>query len=206
MSKGIDTIFPQVFRPTHSIVPFEETILWGSEVTTQESQDYHFHHEHNRWLAKKYSFRLNTLSMWEGYGAMSICWHLRGGCFVHTNCMDPATSEYSEDPSNLYLVLAYKNKETWDGNPLLPRLKSFLRYLEEMKSCPIKNVYCRATDCRDKNQRHLLLTGMMLDNDASSERLSRCYRHYFKAIDWNHKDGDGKPYLKLNFCPKYPKS
>jgi len=202
---GIDTIFPQVFRPSWSILPFEESVLWGNRMSPQEADGYPFHHEHNQWLAKKYPFRTNTLSMTEGYGAMSLAWELGGGCFVHTNNMNPATSEFDDDPRYLYLVLAYREKNKWDGQPLLPRLKEWIRYLELMPSCPIEAIYCRATDCRSPKQKHLWLTNMILDKDASADRLTRCYRRYFRATPWNYTDGDGKPYLKLQFKPQNPK-
>lgn len=203
--QGIDTIFPKFIRPTYSIAPFEPAILWGERVTTSESQSYRFIQEHNKWLAKKYSFKLNTLVVYEDGQANSVCWSLGGGCYIHTNNMNPLTGDFDDDPRYLYLVLAYRHKELWDGNPLFPRLKKWLKYLEEMPSCPIEAVYCRATDCRDKKQSHLLLTGMMLDKDADSRRLEKCYRRYFGANAWEFKDGDGKPFLKWRFQPKNPK-
>lgn len=198
-----DTIFPNIYRS--DLIPFEETIVWSPRITPSDYHEYPYKQEHNKWLAKKYPFRLCTLSMIEDYGAMSVAWSLGGGCFVHTNNMNPATGEFDEDPRYLYLVLAYRSKDTWDGKPLFPRLKKWLKYLEGMPECPIEAVYCRATDCSDKKQKHLLLTGMMLDKDASSIRLAKCYRRYFGATDWKYLDGDGIPYLKWRFQPTNPK-
>lgn len=199
----IDTIFPRVYRPT--FLDFEQSIAWTSVTTPEESKDYPFMHKHNEWLAKKYRFRLNTMMLYEEKGAMSVAWSLGGGCYIHTNNMNPKTGEFDDDPRYLYLVLAYRNKDTWDGKPLFPRLKKWLNYLEEMPDCPIEAVYCRATDCTDKKQQHLQMTGMLLDVDANTSRLTKCYRRYFGATDWQYLDRDQKPYLKWRFQPDNPK-
>lgn len=200
----VDTLFPKVYTP--SFLDFEPTIWWSSIITPSESQDYPYKHEHNAWLAKKFPFRLNTLSITEeGGAACSLCWHLGGGCYVQTNNLCPFTGEFGDDPRWLYLVLAWRHKDEWDGKPLFPRLKSWLRHLEQMPSCNVEAVFGRATDCRSHKYRHLRLTEMIMPSNATSERLDKCYRKYFSCRDWEFKDCEGKPYLKWKFRPKYPR-
>jgi hypothetical protein len=201
---GIDTIFPHIYRPT--FLDFEQSIAWTTKLMPNESRDYIFRHEHNKWLASKYPFRLNTMMLLEGQGAMSVCWHLGSGCYLHTNNMSPITGEFGEDPKWLYLVLAYQHKEEWDGRAtLLPRIKKWIRHLEEMPNCNVEAVFARATDCSSHKYRHLRMTKMRTPVNASSERLSKCYKKYFGAKEWEYKDCDGIPYLKWKFCPKFPK-
>lgn len=199
----VDTLFPNVYRPT--FLEFEPTIWWSEIIPPSESRSYPYRHEHNSWLAKKFPFRLNTLSITEEGAACSLCWHLGGGSYLHTNCLDPRTGEFCDDPRWLYLVLAYQHKDEWDGSPLFPKLKKWIRHLENMPNNPVEAVFARATDCRVHKYRHLKLTGMRMPVNASSERLDRCYRKYFGATDWKYQDSDGKPYLKWKFRPKYPK-
>ena len=201
----IDTIFPHGY--THPFVDFEPSIHWTEVVTPDEHHQYPFRHEHNRWLAKKYPFRLNTMMLLEGQGAMSVCWHLGNGCYLHTNNLCPQTGEFGEDPKNLYLVLAYRHKDEWNGKALLlPRVKKWIRYLEEMPNCPVQAVFARATDCRLHKYRHLRMTEMQMSANASASRLESCYKRYFGAVDWNeYLDADGKPYLRWKFQPKFPK-
>ena len=199
----IDTNYPKVYRPHFDI--FAPSIWWGIETTPEEAGDYPYQHDHNKWLARKYRHRTNTLEIFDEQAAMSICWSLGGGCYLHTNTMNPETSDFAEDERYLYLVMAYRHKDGWNGQPMLPRIREWIKYLEQMPSCPVQHIYARAMDCSPRNQEHLRLTGMLMDKKASSRRLDRCYRKYFGARDWEYKDGDGKPFLKFSFKPKYPR-
>lgn len=200
----VDTQFPKVFRP--SFLDFEPSIWWGFDINPEEVNDYPFRHPHNKWLARRYPFKTNTLEIYKGKAAMSLRWHLGGSCFVHTNNMNPATNEFDDDDRYLYLVMAYKDKDSWDGKSMLPRLKNFIDWLAEMPKCPVEAVFCRATNCNTHEQRHLRLTNMKLDPKATDSRLDRCYRRYFGATDWEeYLDIKGKPFLRLQFEPKNPK-
>ena len=195
-----DTCFPKIYRP--SFLPFEQTHVLGPEY---HGDEYRYKHSHNAWLAQEYSFKASTLAMYEDYGAFALQWKLGGGCYLMTNNMSPATHELEEeDASYLYLVFAYRNKEWWDGTRLMPKVKRFIRYLEQMPECPIRAIYTRATDCRAQKMKHLRLTGMLNDPRASEDRLDRCYRYFFNATDWHYLDHKGKPFLKFDFRPKYP--
>jgi hypothetical protein len=199
----IDTMYPSVFRP--SFLDFEPTIWWGIDTKPEEIKDFEFQHSHNKWLAKKYEFRTNTLEIVDGKAAMSIRWNLKGGCYLHTNTMNPATSDFGEDERFVYFVMAYRHKDTWDGKPMLPRIREWIKYLEQMPSCPVQHIYARAMDCRPHRQRHLRLTGMMMDQKATTTRLDRVYRKYFGAEDWEYQDTAGIPFLRFRFTPKTPR-
>ena len=203
-NKYVDTLFPNVYRPT--FLDFEPSIWWGFDIKPEEVNEYTFRHPHNKWLAARYPFRANTLSMFQDKAAMSLRFHLGGGSFVHTNNMNPNTSEFDEDDRFLYLVMAYKDKDLWDGSPLLPRLKNFITWLEQMPRCPVEAVFCRATNCNTHGQRHLRLTNMKMEANATTSRLDKCYRRYFGATDWeDYLDTEGKPFLRFKFKPKNPK-
>ena len=124
------------------------------------------------------------LAISQGYGAVGIQWHIGGGCYVITNAQDAQKAEHGIELNSkdcLYLVFAYRHKELWDGNALMPIMKKFIQHLENMPSNPIETIYSRATDVNGHNMRHLRLTGML---PAKNARKSEFTRHG-KNIDYS---------------------
>ena len=204
-TKTIDTWYPEYYHS--SWLDFEQKHLLGWRITPQDSQEYKYRFTHNQWLARKYSFRSSHLAISQGYSAVGIQWHLGGGCYLLTNSHEEVTQEHglpADELDNLYLMLAYRHKEFWDGRPLMPRLKAFIKYLEEMPANPVGTIYARATDINGTEKKHLRLTNAIMDATATNERLDRVYRKYFRAVDWvGTQDMDGKPFLKFEYHPKY---
>jgi len=203
--KTIDTYYPNYYHS--SWLDFEQKHLLGWQVSPQEANEYEFEFSYNKWLADKYSFRNSHLAISQGYGAVGIQWHIGGGCYVITNAQDAQKAEHGIELNSkdcLYLVFAYRHKDLWDGNALMPRMKEFIQHLENMPANPIETIYTRATDVNGHNMRHLLLTGMLPSKNATDITLDRVYRRYFGATDCEYNDCEGKPFLKFRYNPKYP--
>jgi hypothetical protein len=203
--KTIDTLYPEHYYP--SFLEFEQRHLLGIEVKTEESADYEYCFAHNKWLAKRYPFKTSHIAISQGYSAVGIQWRLGNGCYLITNCMDPEKAETEVEINShkhLYLVLLYRHKDLWDGSPCLPKVKKFIKYLEAMPGNPIETIYTRAHDVGGYDMRHLRLTGMIKDVNATTSRLKSVYARYFGAKIWKYNDYEGKPFLKFDYNPKYP--
>jgi hypothetical protein len=203
--KTIDTYYPSYYHS--SWLDFEQKHLLGWQISPQEANEYEFEFSYNEWLAQKYCFRSSHLAISQGYGAVGIQWHIGGGCYVITNAQDAQKAEHGIELNSkdcLYLVFAYRHKDLWDGNALMPRMKKFIQHLENMPANPIETIYTRATDVNGHNMRHLRLTGMLPSKNATDVTLDRVYRRYFGATDWKYNDCEGKPFLKFRYNPKYP--
>ena len=128
--KTIDTYYPSYYHS--SWLDFEQKHLLGWQVSPQEASEYEFEFSYNEWLAQRYSFRSSHLAISQGYGAVGIQWHIGGGCYVITNAQDA-----QKQSMELSLIqglpmprVAYRHKDFWDGNALMPRMKEFIRHLE----------------------------------------------------------------------------
>lgn len=205
-----DTSFVQESIPFRNVDPKIKKLL-GFEFEPQaifssvRDSSCNFKHDANKWIAGKYSFRTSNLVISEELLCLSLDWDLGEGVHLATQFKDPLTGCLEEEARNLYLVFLYRHKKTWKGANALMKLKEFIKHLEMMPSCSVKNVYLRATGIEEHNWGHLDKLEYIPSKKATSDRLLKIYRKVLGTRDSKILDDDGLPYQQAKFEPLFPK-
>jgi hypothetical protein len=215
--KAIDENKQRTYADTsfvEPIIPFRNADPWlrklvgfefepqKTESDSKRAEGFDFKYDFNKWLANKWSFRTQTLTISENYRVNALDWDLEDGVHLVTQLIDPTTREISEQPKHLYLLFLYKKSGDWvDANCIL-KVKEFIKHLELMPACPVETILLRATGMEENNWEHMEKLSYLKDKKATTERLDRVYRYAWGCTDTGWLDLQGKPYLKAKFNPR----
>ena len=201
-----DTSYPQTIIPFRGYDPKIQKLVgfeFKQEAKFSEvrNHEYKFFHKHNEWLAQKYSFRTTNLIISEDYQVAAIDWDLGEGVHLVTQCIDPKTSSVAEDdPRVLYLLFLYRHRKEWKNANALTKLKGFIRHLEQMPGCPVKDIILRASNA--SSYAHLKQFDFIPSSNAQSEKLLKVYNRILGCTSYKYKDIEGIPFRKVKFRPK----
>mgnify|MGYP000549739373 CR=1 FL=1 len=167
----------------------------------QSFPDSNFKSQVLRHLAQKYNFYPRVLTSRIDYIASSFEFDLGGGVKLMARNMHPKTLEEDKTEAWFYLTLLYLNKYEYDGKSnALRKVKDFVQWLEEMKSCPIKTIFFRPYCVAD--QTHFSVLDMIQKPNATTERLTKAYKKVWRAEEIDVLDVEDKPYFKIPFQSK----
>ena len=151
-----------------------------------------------RHIAQKYDFFPRVLCARVDYTAASFEINLGNGVKLLARAMNPTTLQ--EDPTEkwFYLTLLYLDKNEYDGRTnALKKVKEFVAWIEEMKSCPIKTIYFRPFSITD--QKHFEVLPMVKKPNATTERLRNAYVRVWDAKEMKITDVEGEYYYEIPF-------
>jgi len=112
--------------------------------------------------------------------------------------MNPTTLE--EDPTEnwFYLTLLYLKRDEYDRKTnALRKVKEFVEWIEQMKSCPIKTIYFRPICIAD--QKHFQVLDLIPKPNATTERLTKAYKRVWNAKQMKILDVAGEYYYEIPF-------
>jgi len=155
-----------------------------------------FRSETFKYIAQRYTFKSRTLVIDVDYQAQGYEVDLGEGVKLLFRFVEPMKGGMvmpTKKESWLYLIFLYRNKR--NGACPFKKVKEFIEYLKQMPKCPIEKVFYRPHGVQE--WLHFKCLDIVDYPNATTERLTRAYKRFFRSKPMNVLDQVGKPYWEI---------